>query len=72
MDSYYNLQYHLNHGCPDMQVIRQINYSNYRKKIDDQTTELEHLKKVLDSKEEMEKKQTGKKFSSQFKFVLQP
>jgi hypothetical protein len=34
------------------------------KKIDDQTTELEHLKKVLDSKEEMEKKQTGKKFSS--------
>jgi hypothetical protein len=40
------------------------NNSNYRKKIDDQTTELEHLKKVLDSKEEMEKKQTGKKFSS--------
>ena len=26
MDSYYNLQYHLNHGCPDVQVIRQINY----------------------------------------------
>lgn len=32
--------------------------TGYRKKIDEQTVELEHLKKVLDSKEEMEKKQT--------------
>ncbi|XP_052069075.1 TATA element modulatory factor-like isoform X2 [Mytilus californianus] len=32
--------------------------TGYRKKIDDQTTEIEHLKTCLDSKEEMEKKQT--------------
>lgn len=30
-----------------------------RKKIDQQADELEHLKNVLDSKDEMEKKQTG-------------
>ncbi|XP_063445770.1 TATA element modulatory factor-like isoform X3 [Mytilus trossulus] len=32
--------------------------TGYRKKIDDQTTEIDHLKTCLDSKEEMEKKQT--------------
>lgn len=33
---------------------------NFRKKLESQKEELDHLKKVLDSKEEIEKKQSGK------------
>ena len=32
----------------------------YRKKLESQAEELEHLKKVLDTKDETEKKQAGK------------
>ncbi len=41
----------------------------FRKKLEEQKTELEHLRKVCDTKDDMEKKQTGALSNTSYHFI---